>query len=101
MARLAAPSSGTRGTEAKGATADSRQQEPLTDPRCRVTGEMLAVISASPIVISCIVGIGIQQAERAATSDANSVIISATDTNLNRPAITACILLNTEEVFCD
>ena len=66
-----------------------------------MTGDMLAVVPASPIVISCITGIGIQQAEKAAASDKNSVIASAIDTNLNRPLTTVCILVSSEEVFCD
>jgi hypothetical protein len=63
---------------------------------------MLVVrIPASPIAISCIAGIGIQQADRAATGNTSSVIASAIDTNLDRPAITVCILLSAEDVFGD
>lgn len=54
---------------------------------------MPPVIPASPIVISCITGIGIQQAERAVASDTNSVIANAIDANVNRPVITVWILL--------
>jgi hypothetical protein len=61
---------------------------------------VLAVIPASPIVI-CITGIGIEQADRAATWDTNSVIATAMDTNVDRPAITVCILLSAEDVFRD
>jgi hypothetical protein len=46
-------------------------------------------------------GIGIEQADRAATWDTNSVIATAMDTNVDRPAITVCILLSAEDVFRD
>jgi len=62
---------------------------------------MPLVIPASPIVISCITGIGIQQAEGTVASDTNSVIANAIDTNVNRPVITVWILLSKEEVYCD
>jgi len=55
---------------------------------------MPLVIPASPIVISCITGIGIQQAEGTVASDTNSVIANAIDTNVNRPVITVWILLS-------
>jgi hypothetical protein len=53
---------------------------------------MLAVIPASPIAISRNTDIGIQQAERAAASETNSVIANTIDANLNRPVITIRIL---------
>jgi hypothetical protein len=64
---------------------------------------MVALIPASLIAISCIAGIGIQQADRAATGNTSSVITSAIDTNLDRTAISFCnqILLSAEDVFCD
>jgi hypothetical protein len=66
-------------------------------PHCRLTGDMLAAIPASPIAISCIIDIGIQQAERAVASEMNSVIANEIDMNLNRPVITICILLSYRE----
>jgi hypothetical protein len=48
---------------------------------------MFATIPASPIVISCITGIGIQQADRAATGNTKSMMASAIDTNLDRHVI--------------
>ena len=83
---LVAPYSGARGTDRERELAvDSWQQEPITGPCCIPAGGMFAVISATPI--SCIAGIGIQQAERAAACDTNIMIASAIDTNLDRSAM--------------
>jgi len=60
---------------------------------------MFAVIPASPVAISCPAGIGIQQADKAATGDTNIVIASAIDTTLDCPAITAHILLSAQDLF--
>jgi hypothetical protein len=62
---------------------------------------MFEVIPASPIAISCIAGIGIQQAETAAACDMNSVIPSAIDANLDRSTMTACILIWAKGAFCE
>jgi hypothetical protein len=95
-----APYSGARGTETGGTFAgDIWQQEAITDPSRRLTGGMFAVIPESPIVISNITGIGIQQAERAAASETNRVSANAIDTSLNRPLITVCILPRILEVY--
>jgi len=59
------------------------------------------VFAASPIVISCIAGMGSQQADKAATGDMNTVIASAIDTNLDRPAITIQILLSAQDLYSD
>jgi hypothetical protein len=60
------------------------------------------VFAASPIVISCIAGMGSQQADKVATGDMNTVIASAIDnTNLDRPAITVQILLSAQDLYSD
>ena len=103
VAMLVAPRAGARGTETGGASvADSSQQEPLIGTCWILTGGMLVVvILASRIAVSCIAGIGIQQTDRAATGNTSSVIASPIETNLDRTAITVCILLSAEDVFCD
>ena len=108
VAMLVAPRAGARGTETGGASvADSSQQGPLIGTCWILTGGMLVVvipaspIPASPIAICCIAGIRIQQTDRAATGNTSSVIASPIETNLDRTAITVCILLSAEDVFCD
>jgi len=59
------------------------------------------VFAASPIVIPCIADVGGQQADKAATGDTNTVIASAIDTNLDRPAITIQILLSAQDLYSD
>jgi hypothetical protein len=60
---------------------------------------MFAVIP-SPVAISCI-GIGIQQVEKAPAGKTSRAIASAIDTNLDRSAMTVCIVLSADDVFCD